>query len=731
MKLHLLALPFAAIFSFIAATSSFAATSATTTPASARSPLREQRDAPTTPPPRVMEKLSRGLVAVHQPDGKVFLSWRLLATDAPSVAFNVYCTTAPLPANSAAESAGRFSSRPGASDTAAGTIKLNASPIADVTFFIDATAHLERTTTYTVRPVLDGHEVLLPPGAPPSAATTADPSPAPGDPDAFTLPASAPPLPYVSIPLQTPPGYTPGDASVGDLDGDGNYEIILKQEQHPRDNSQPGLTGETLLQAYKIQRQPAAAAEPTTGEFGASAPNSLLWTINLGKNIREGAHYTQFMVYDLDGDGRAEIACKTADGTIDGTGKPIGDPAADWREPATAGNRAGRILRGPEYLTIFDGRTGAALATTKYLPGRHPDTDNPTADQLNAIWGDGYGNRSERYLACVAYLDGVHPSLVMCRGYYTRTVLAAWDWRDGQLTSRWVFDSDKFGPPDRTNPWRGQGNHNLSVADVDGDGRDDIVYGAMVIGSDGRGLYSTGWGHGDALHVGDLVPSNPGLEICDIQERFDKEGLSMRDARTGRPLFTIPSVKADESGGDKGEGPGRGNSFNIDPRYPGAESWAAGAQMDGIYDATGKQILAHRPRGFPCNFGILWDGDFLHELLDGNRIVKWNWATETLDPLLVAHACVSNNGTKSTPALSCDLWGDWREEVIWRTRDNRELRIYTSTIPTQHRLVTLMHDPQYRLSIAWQNVAYNQPPHPGFYLDESAPPPPRPTIATP
>ena len=653
----------------------------------------------------VVENLSRGVVAVHQPDGKVFVSWRLLASDPDGIAFNVYRTTAPGPAQPGSPG------QPGGNREMGPTmVKLNDQPLTGPTWFLDRSPRLERETAWFVRPVVNGRE---------------------GEPSkSFVLPADAPPLPYFSVPIHTPEGYTPNDASLGDLDGDGDYEIILKQEQHPRDNSQAGLTGETLLQAYRLD-------------------GKQLWTINLGKNIREGAHYTMFLVADLDGDGRAEVACKTADGTIDGTGKVIGDPTADWREQGAAAvatrdhtgssttsaglvaRLEGRIMRGPEYLTVFDGLTGAALATTDYVPGRHPDTQNPTPEQLNAVWGDGYANRSDRFLAGVAYLDGHLPSLVMCRGYYTRTVIAAWDWRGGKLTSRWVFDSDKFGPPDKTNPWRGQGNHNLSIADVDGDGRQDIVYGAMVVGSDGKGLYSTGWGHGDALHVGDLVPDNPGLEVCDIQERFDQQGLSMRDAKTGRPIFTIPSVKADEEGGDKGEGPGRGNSFNIDPRYPGAESWAAGAQMDGIYNAKGEQILAHRPRGFPCNFGIYWDGDLLSELLDGNRIVKWNWETGELDPLLVAHACTSNNGTKSTPAISADLWGDWREEVIWRTRDNRELRIYTSTIPTKHRLVTFMQDPQYRMAIAWQNTAYNQPPHPGFYLDESAPLPPRPIVEFP
>jgi len=661
-------------------------------------------------PRSVVERLSRGVVAIHQSDGSVFVSWRLLADDPEGVAFNVYREVAPRPESERGGGGARPPGAQGGGAADAGPVKLNDTPIVGGTWFLDKGARLERETRYSVRAVIDGVEGE--PGKP------------------FALAANAAPLPYYSIPIQTPSGYTPNDASLGDLDGDGDYEIVLKQEQSPRDNAHAGMTGETLLQAYKLD-------------------GTLLWTISLGKNIREGAHYTMFMVIDLDGDGRSEIACKTADGTVDGTGKVIGDASADWRErgesavptrdrtgstETAAGLVArleGRIVRGPEYITVFDGLTGAALATTDYIPGRHPDTQEPTAEQMTEVWGDAYANRSDRMLAGVAYLDGRLPSLIFCRGYYTRSVIAAWDYRDGALTSRWVFDSDKIGPPDRTNQWRGQGNHQLSIADVDGDGRQEIVYGAMVVDDDGTGLYSTGWGHGDAMHVGDFVPERPGLEVGDIQERFGAEGLSLRDARTGEPVFTIPSVRAATEGGDRGEGPGRGNTFNIDPRFPGAESWAAGAGMDGIFDATGRKFVERRPRGMPVNFGIYWDGDLLRELLDQNRILKWNWQSETIDTLLVAHACTSNNGTKATPAVSADLWGDWREEVVWRTRDNSELRIYTSTVPTPHRIVTLMHDPQYRVAIAWQNTAYNQPPHPSFALDESLPLPARPAVDFP
>jgi rhamnogalacturonan endolyase len=647
---------------------------------------------------RYMEKLDRGLVAVQQSDGKVFLSWRLLASDPDGVAFNVYRETE-RPA--AAADPSRFSSQP-ASQT--GALRLNPQPLEEGTWLLDSGARLDRETRYFVAAVIDGIE---------------QPRSAP-----YRFAAGAPALPYHSIALQTPAGYTPNDASVGDLDGDGQYEIVLHQTGVAKDNSQPGVTDAPIFQAYKLD-------------------GTLLWTINLGHNIREGAHYTQFLVYDFDDDGRAELVCKTADGTTDGTGKVLGDARANWLTPESAGekpgavttprsegaSRAGFIVSGPEYLTVFDGLTGKALTSETYLPRRHPKTDNPTPEQMKETWGDDHGNRIDRFLAGVAYLDGEHPSIVMARGYYTRTVLAAWDFRTkngvGKLKSRWVFDSDSSA---KNRIYRGQGNHQLSVADVDGDGRDEIIYGAMVIDDDGKGLYSTGWGHGDALHVSDLDPANPGLEVFDIQERFDAQGMSLRDARTGKPLFTIPSVKADESGGDKGEGPGRGVAFNIDPRFPGAESWAAGAGMSGMYDAHGRKFYEGRPAGLSTNFAIWWDGDLLRELLDQNVISKWNWETQTLEPLLVAHQCTSNNGTKATPALSADIWGDWREEVIWRTRDNRELRIYTSTIPTPHRIVTLMQDPQYRLAIAWQNVAYNQPPHPSFYLDESAPLPKKPVI---
>ncbi|HAK94136.1 MAG TPA: hypothetical protein DCM87_03795, partial [Planctomycetes bacterium] len=576
-------------------------------------------------PPRQIERLGRGMVCINCGDGKVYVGWRLLATDPSGIAFNLY--------------------RKSGNDA---PVKLNAAPIANSTNHVDGAAALDMPAAYFVRPVLDGAE--------------GDPCPP------CVLPAQSPARPYRSIPLRTPPGYTPNDASVGDLDGDGEYEIVLHQAGRGRDNAQRGTTSEPILEAYKLD-----------GAF--------LWRINLGRNIREGAHYTQFMVYDLDGDGAAEVACKTADGSLDGTGTVIGDAAADHR------NADGCVLDGPEFLTIFAGRTGAALATAEYVPPRG----------RVAAWGDDHGNRADRFLACIAHLDGERPSLVMCRGYYTRTVLAAWNWRDGKLARLWTFDSADSSKDLRA--YAGQGNHGISVADVDGDGRDEIVYGAMAVDDDGRGLYTTGLGHGDAMHLADLDPDRPGLEVFGIHEKArHPHGISFRDAATGKILWSRPSADV-----------ARGLAADIDPRHRGAECWAAGPGLDVLYTCRGEEI-GPKPRS--CNMAVWWDADPLRELLDGTRIAKWDHEHGREIALLSAgaHECASNNGSKANPCLAADILGDWREEVIWRTGDNRELRVFTTTIPAERRLPTLMHDPVYRVAVAWQNVAYNQPAHASFFM---------------
>jgi len=584
---------------------------------------------------RQMEKLGRGVVAINQGNGKVYVGWRMLGTDPENIAFNVYRNNT----------------------------RVNSQPITESTNLIDNDG--STSAAYTVRAVISGSE---------------------GEP---SKPARVWSQNYLSIPLQTPEGCTPNDASVGDLDGDGEYEIVLHQSPRGRDNSQRGTTGQPIFEAYKLD-----------GTF--------LWRINLGRNIREGAHYTQFMVYDLDGDGKAEFACKTADGTIDGKGKVIGDANADYR------NEGGYILDGPEFLTIFDGLTGAELATTDYIPAR----GNVSG------WGDDYGNRVDRFLACIAYVDGQRPSLIMCRGYYTRAVLAAWNFRDGKLTRVWTFDSDDGTPGNKD--YRGQGNHNLSVGDVDGDGKDEIIYGACAIDDDGKGLYTTGLGHGDAMHLSDIDPDRPGLEVFAIHENpHHPYGANLLDAATGKVIWGLQL-----------RDPGRGLAMDIDPRYKGYECWTNNS--DGLYSCKGEKISDAKPTS--CNMGIWWDGDLLREILDGSSprrrgggqggafIDKWDYTNGTVTRLLNGgdYDCLTNNGTKANPCLYADILGDWREEVIWRTRDGRELRIFTTTIPTDRRFYTFMHDPIYRLSVAWQNVAYNQPAQTGFYMGDGMMAPPRP-----
>ncbi|MCA9172452.1 MAG: rhamnogalacturonan lyase, partial [Planctomycetales bacterium] len=414
----------------------------------------------------------------------------------------------------------------------------------------------------------------------------------------------------------------------------------------------------------------------------------------------EGEHYTQFLVYDLDGDGCAEVMCKTADGTVDGRGQVIGDADKDWRDHTEGARTWGRILQGPEYLTVFRGTDGAALATVDYVPGREP------INGWGGIGGNGgndsYGNRCDRFLACVAYLDGQRPSAVMCRGVYGRTVLAAWDWRDGKLSQRWVFDTGVSYPPFAdASPFSGMGGHAVSVADVDEDGRDEIVYQAMVVDDDGTGLYSTGLRHGDVLHVTDIDPQHPGLEVFTVQEneddtvRFQTPGVALRDARTGEILWShSPGIDV-----------GQGLVADIDPRSPGLEVWGG---PGGLRAADGRE-LGSKPR--TISFAMWWDGDLLRELVSPRgEITKWNWQTAQEESLFAPEIRRGRFRGGRGPSFMGDVIGDWREELLIAAPDGKSLRLYTTTIAPESRQITLLADMQYRLSLVWQNVAYNKSP---------------------
>ena len=583
------------------------------------------------------EYLNRGVIAVRN-DQQVIVGWRTLTNDAKGQAFDIY--------------------RNGN--------KLNREPLTKGgTFFVDNTP-LQTSATYEVRGGSINGRYLLQANAPDG---------------------------YLTIPLQKPADgecpdgrqyrYSANDASVGDVDGDGQYEIILKWDpSNARDNAHDGYTGPTLFDCYRLD-------------------GTLLWRIDLGRNIRSGAHYTPFIVYDLDGDGKAEMMVRTSDGTRDAKGNIIGDALADYRHKGP--DRIGRILTGKEYITVFNGLTGEAMDSKPYIPER---------GDLKG-WGDEKANRSDRMLAAVGYLDGKKASAIFCRGYYTRSVLAAWDWDGRELKSRWVFDTND----PQWASYAGQGNHNLRVADVDGDGCDEITYGSMAVDHNGRGLYNTGMGHGDAIHLMAFDPKSRELQVWDCHENR-RDGSDFRNARTGEVIFKVPS-KSDV---------GRAMAADIDPNNPGVEMWSADSH--GIRNFKGEIINAAKDaddpqhnnylmlggRWLPMNFGIWWDGDLLREMLDRGKVSKYNWENNTIDDVFTLPGIVFNNGTKSNPCLSADILGDWREEVIARTPDSSALRIFVSPIPTDYRINCLMEDIPYRLSVATQNVGYNQPSEPGFYL---------------
>lgn len=490
---------------------------------------------------------------------------------------------------------------------------------------------------------------------------------------------------YFNIPMDVPAGgttpdgvaytYSPNDCSTGDVDGDGVYEIFVKWDpSNSKDNSHSGYTGNVYIDCYRL-----------SGEK--------LWRVDLGKNIRAGAHYTQFLVADFDLDGKAEMTCKTADGTVDGKGKVIGDASKDYR------NGSGYILTGPEYYTLFDGMTGAALDTVDY--------EFPRGEVSKSTWGDNYGNRCDRYLGAVMYCDGVKPSAVSVRGYYTRMTAVAYDVVDKKLVKRWTYDTGY----NWSAAGYGNGNHNGMPADVDGDGKQELVLGATCIDDNGKILWCNGLGHGDAMHLADFLPDRDGLELWVCHEHAPY-GVSLLDAKTGSKIFHY----------DHSKDTGRCAAGNIYAGNPGSEFW--GAQSSNVYDANGQSTGIERPS---MNFLIYWDGDLERELMSGNSISKIN-SSKKVEYLLMENDCGSCNSTKATPCLTADLFGDWREELVLRTNDNKSLRIYCTPYTTDVRITTLMHDTHYRMQVSAEQSGYNQPPHTGFYLGSDKALPERPAV---
>ncbi|PRY57486.1 rhamnogalacturonan lyase [Glycomyces artemisiae] len=712
-----------------------------------------------------LEDLDRGLIAAVTGDG-VFLSWRLLADEVTGyndsglegAVFKVYRDGRKI------------------ATVTDSTNFLDTAGDADAEYKVVAVKRGRDDVSDTVSPWADGH-LDVPLQKPADGVTPAG--------EAYT--------------------YKANDISPGDLDGDGDYEYIVKWDpSNSKDVSQVGYTGNVYLDAYTQE-----------GE--------LLWRIDLGVNIRAGAHYTQFDVYDFDGDGKAEVMMKTAPGTkttsyVKDREQYITLPrddrragvthqddyrmsAADYYDhlvemfqgwsdhpevvngdwPATieaalgadaqfdfayplsqadaetladyfidvyAPSRSARnqlrnfqgfIVDGPEYLTVFNGRTGLEMDTVDFPVERGDD---------GLLWGDYAmariepGNRVDRFLSGVAYLDGEHPSAIFARGYYTRTTVTAIDWDGRNLTQRWQADSGHApmsnpfndgphgveGPDPEWGTLTTQGDHFMQVADVDADGKQEIVYGAATLDDDGSLLYSSydtmpegsanpgAWaklGHGDALHVGDFDPDREGLEIFSVFEggTWAPYGYAMRDAATGEVLW----------GGYTGRDTGRGMVGDIDPSISGVEAWAGlppdqAGNPEGLFTVTGEPIEGAAPG---TNMSIRWDADLTTQLVHGAdaATVEETTIRDYQDGVVLdAAGTLTNNYTKGNPGLVADVLGDWREELLVRTGDSSAIRIFTSTEVTDHKLFTLMHDPQYRVGVANQQTTYNQPQYTSFYL---------------
>ena len=583
-----------------------------------------------------MEYLDRGTVAVKVTNG-VYLSWRLLGTENYDTAFDVY----------------------------RGTTKI--ATVSDSTNYTDTSG--KASNTYTV--------------VPKGESRTSG--------NAVTVLSNQ----YMSIPLEAPAGgtsldgeeytYTANDAECADLDGDGEYEIILKwNPSNAFDSGKDAKhTGNVYIDAYKLN-------------------GTRLWRMDLGINISAGAHFTQIAAYDFDLDGKAEIAFKTAPGTKDGQGNYVSaasrvadikntDNTADYRHTeGGTDDTNGRVLSGDEYYTVFQGDTGAALDTIYYPHPRGTIRE----------WGDNWGNRSERYLTAVAYLDGIRPSMIAWRGYYAKTTATAYNLVNKKLVQVADFDSSVSG----YEQYGGQGNHNTTVGDVDGDGKDEIFCGSLALDDDLTPLWTSSRGHGDALHLADYDPSHEGMEYFTVHES-EPYGMTLHDAATGEELFH------QDAGGDTG----RGMMAHVGYTDGYFELWGAGNYAS----YGGDTVIRSNYRPDSTNFRIFWDGDLYDDLLDGTGSdespIKINNKSGRITTLPNG---VTNNSTKNNPCLTADLFGDWREEIVVRSSDGNSLLIYTTTIPTTNKLYTLMHDRAYRMQVAGQNSAYNQPPHIGYYMSD-------------
>ena len=544
---------------------------------------------------RIEEKLGRGMVAVPSGQGKVYLGWRLLKTDPESIAFNIYRST-----------------------TGGKAVKLNAEPLRKTTDFVDANPLIDRENAWWVRPVLNGKEQ--------EASGRA------------VLPANPPQRQYKSFNVQDDISTRSiHKIGIGDLDGDGEYDFVIKRPGGAVDPGRVRRSPDTFkVEAYK-----------SDGTF--------MWRKDLGWSIELGTWYSPMVVYDFNGDGKACVALKTGEG----------DPR----------NENGQVLTGPEYCSVWDGETGEEIARVDWIPRGKPSD-----------WGDNEGNRMNRNMMGVAYLDGKTPSLLVIRGIYGLMKVDAWYLRDKQLHKAWSWSNQTSG-------WKyqGQGQHSIHVADIDGDGCDEILNGSIAIDNDGRIMWSTGLGHGDRFYVTDVDPDRPGLEVWySYEDPHPQNGVSLWDARTGDLIFGTREETRDDQ-------IKRVLTADIDPSSPGMECW--GDKF--FFSAKGKSLGSDVP---PRNGLVWWDADLLRELENRGTVSKWR------GPVLT-------RGIQGSVMAWADILGDWREEIVTYVRG--ELRIYTTVIPAVDRRICLMQDPLYRLDVAFKAMGYDQPPMTSYYLGVS------------
>ena len=670
---------------------------------------------------RPMENLNRGAIAVRM-DGYTYISWRWLGTESADTRYNIYR---------------------GSKEMSSYGQKLNTEPL-NVTNFTDVFT-ADSNTQYCIIPVVNGEEQA----DKAEFSQTWDNN-------------------YMDIPIQKPENnkvngeeysYTPGDASVGDLDGDGQYEIVmLWSPSDAKDAATGGRTGKVYMDAYKLD-------------------GTQLWRIDMGYNIRAGQHDTQLNVADFDGDGRAEVMVRTADGTVDGQGNVIGDASkGETYENSWAALNGGKNLQGPLYVTCFDGTTGKALDTIDYFPN---NTVGSNAASLT--FGDDFGNRSERYNSTIAYIDGQSPSAVFARGYYFgkgisnpngRTGAAAYSFKNGKLKMEWSFDTAES----KNNGYIGQGNHQIEAGDVDGDGKDEILYGALTWDNDGSILWCTYQEHGDAMHLGDFDPTKEGLEWLKAYEDysadsevFDLKGPQLSPYITSNTIFKNSAAAAAQGApndrhqwGISLQNAKTGEFYQIHNGIKDTgramianigygDSWYAmwGAGSSGYWDSNGNELPDLKAA---MNGRIYWTGDLQDELQDHNgagkeiTVTKWNDNTKTFDKIFEGKGSHSINSTKGNPNLQADLLGDWREEIVSyaitgqdtkkekttikgnfdkdveveldKTVYQYSLRLYETPYATNYNFYTLAHDDIYRNSSATDTNCYNQPPHISWYMND-------------